>query len=124
MKELFPVIPLGHYYKDKRWVLLGDYTISGFTIPAGFKTDIDSIPRWIPFLFAILKHRAIEASVLHDYLYSIKYDRAQADLFYRQAMKVTKVNPFIREMIYTGVRLFGWIWYDRVGKESSTGDRK
>jgi Protein of unknown function (DUF1353) len=98
MKELFPVIPLGHYYKDKKWVLLGDYTISGFTIPAGFKTKI--------------KRMAIEASVLHDYLYSLKHDRAEADLFFKQAMKVTKVSPFIREMNYLYVRAFGWIWYD------------
>lgn len=124
MKELFPVIPLGHAYLEKKWVLLGNYTILGITIPAGFKTDIDSIPRYIPFLYAILKHRAVEASVLHDYLYAIGQDRKQADLTYKQAMKLTQVHPAIREVIYTGVRLFGWIWYDRTSKESSTRDRK
>jgi hypothetical protein len=119
MKELFPVIPIGYSYLDKKWIMLGNYSILGFTIPAGFRTDLDSIPRWVPFLYAILKHRAIESSVLHDYLYSIGHDKKQADLIYRQAMKLTKVNPAIREIIYLGVKLFGWCWYDRVGKEGS-----
>lgn len=124
MKELFPVIPLGYAYLEKKWVMLGNYSILGFTIPAGFKTDIDSIPRYIPFLYAILKHRAIEASVLHDYLYTTGCDRKQADLIYKQAMKLTNVSPVIKEIIYLGVRLFGWIWYEKPCSEGTRGNKK
>lgn len=94
-------------------------------VPAGFKTDLASIPR--P-LWAILppigKYDA--AAVIHDALYqwgSLEpqraghvVDRAQADAVLREAMTACRVRRTQRWAIYAGVRLggaFTWRRYRR-----------
>jgi hypothetical protein len=100
------------YLGGKKWVVTKNFTINEYTIPKGFITDIDSVPR-IPFIYSTFKDRAIQASVLHDYLYSIRMPRKQADEVYYRVMVNTNVRKIYRLPIYSAVRLFGWIFYPK-----------
>lgn len=51
------------------WELVEPYKFNGFTIPSGFVTDFDSIPR-LPVAFDYFKGRTRAAALIHDYLSS------------------------------------------------------
>ena len=85
------------------------------TVPAGFLTDLASIPRplW-NILPPVGKYD--EAAVVHDLLYQQAPDgwmRAQAVAVLREAMEVCGVNALQRWMIYQGVRAGGWVVWRR-----------
>jgi hypothetical protein len=98
------------YLGDGIYRVEKEYKLEGVTVPKDFITDIDSVPR-IPFIYTLYKNRAIPASILHDYLYSIKVNRELADLTYLRAMTTTGVPSFYKYPIYYAVRLFGWLFY-------------
>ena len=81
-----------------------------YTVPAGFSTDLDSVPR-IPLVYAYLKGRATKAAVIHDWLYHNKHPRKAADKVFLAAMKDEGIGMVRRNAIYRGVRLFGWLAY-------------
>lgn len=96
-----------------KWVrLLRPVTMQGYTIPAGFVTDLDSIRR-IPLLYALLKDRARIPAVMHDYLYTQGVKRELADQLFLAEMQRQGVHLLYCYPIYWGVRLFGKYWYDR-----------
>lgn len=79
-----------------------------FTVPAGFQTDLASVPRVTVWL---VRHygRHTPAAVLHDYLWreeapagTITY--RDADGLMRQAMRNLRVGALRRWLIWTGVR--------------------
>lgn len=106
--------------RSKFWVVKRPFTYhvgsrySNFKIkiPYGFVTDLASIPRpfWAifpPFAFGYFK-----PAILHDFCYQSKIvSRAQADAIFLEAMTVLKVNPIVRGIIHSSVRLFGWLGY-------------
>ena len=114
--------PLLEKCKGKYWIVKRPFSYhvgsrySNFKIkiPYGFKTDLASIPR--PF-WAILPPDGfgyMKPAILHDYLYQSKMvSRAQADGIFLEAMTVLGVNPFVRGIIHSAVRLFGWLGYDK-----------
>jgi hypothetical protein len=78
------------------------------TVPAGFKTDLASIPRG---LWNILPKsgRYDRAAVVHDFLYATNgVTRKQADQVLSEAMTYLKVPAWQRRLIYAGVRVGGW----------------
>lgn len=93
-----------YHYTDNRGNL--------HVIPKGFKSDGASIPQWLwtvagtPFA-----PNVIRAAVVHDYLYSIKYDRKLADRIFHDILKEDGVNVVKRRAYKTGVNLFGWTRY-------------
>jgi hypothetical protein len=89
-------------YVDKRGVEVA--------VPAGYSTDLDSVPR-IPVAYAWLKGRATKSAVVHDWLYYNKYDRKKADKIFLNAMKDEGVAAWRRWPIYSAVRAFGWLAY-------------
>ena len=102
-------------HKSKRWVLTKalEYTTDdGWTVevPAGYSTDLDSVPR-IPVAYAWLKGRATKSAVVHDWLYYNKHDRAEADKIFLNAMKYEGVAAWRRWPIYLAVRAFGFLAY-------------
>jgi hypothetical protein len=80
------------------------------TVPAGFYTDLASIPRLMWTLFPP-DGQWVKAAVIHDYLYLFKglgiYSRAQADAIFLEAMEVLGVSWAQRSLIYRAVRIGG-----------------
>jgi hypothetical protein len=81
-----------------------------YTVPAGFLTDLASIPRllWTP-----LGHpagRYAQAAVLHDWLLDVAaVPRARADRIFLEAMQVLGVPSLQRWLMYAGVRAWGML---------------
>ncbi len=85
------------------------------------------LPNWVGLLFvaSILLALLItpygkqsKAAVLHDWLYNVKQimgkpiTRKQADRVFREAMVVGKTPEWKTNLMYYGVRLFGWfVWH-------------
>ena len=98
---------------------------SGMSIimPAGFVTDGASIPRPLWSLIGSPWGRYGKAAVLHDWLYQsagkpvglafgvdmVVLQRKYADDVFLQAMEVLGVAPWRRNLMYWGVRTFGWL---------------
>ena len=83
------------------------------TVPEGFKTDFASVPR---ILWNILPPwgKYGKAAVLHDYLYySGMFERKECDKIFLEAMKELGVGWIARKTIYSGVRIGGWIAWNK-----------
>lgn len=98
---------------DGQWILAApliyqsDIARQTITVPAGFRTDLASVPR-VPVAFLLAGDCAREAAVVHDYLYSTHLvDRATADAVLREAAAVTGVPAWRRWLMWAGVRLGG-----------------
>ena len=85
---------------------------SGVTVevPAGFVTDLASVPRCLWWLLPPFGPWSA-AAVLHDYLYtqvrSGLCSRRFADLLFLESMTVLKVSRWRRLTMFYAVRLFG-----------------
>jgi len=114
--------PLLEKTKGKFWIVRRPFTYhvgsqySRFkiSIPYGFRTDLASIPR---IFWAILPPSGfgyMKAAIIHDYLYQSKIvSRAEADAIFLEAMTVLGTNWFVRAIIHSSVRLFGWLGYSK-----------
>ena len=82
-------------------------------VEAGFKTDYASIPLG---LWNILPKVGPydRAAVLHDWLYQYNgVSRLVADQVFKEAMQVLKVGGFRLWAIYSGVRIGGWLTWNK-----------
>lgn len=96
------------------WVLVEDFhvLVDGmmFTVPAGFKTDGASIPR---FLWRLCGHpletRRFPVAVLHDWLYEVDQGltRQQVDEIYRDGLLSLGFSKWAANAEYYALRLFG-----------------
>ncbi|KKM65451.1 hypothetical protein LCGC14_1491230 [marine sediment metagenome] len=88
-------------------------------IPAGFVTDFASVP-WPFWNFIRPWGKWGKAAVLHDFMYQNHRPfcfpanqrsvyRSEADWFFREAMEALGVAPWRRNLMYWGVRAFGWL---------------
>ncbi|PAF48763.1 hypothetical protein BKH41_05740 [Helicobacter sp. 12S02232-10] len=80
-------------------------------VPAGFESDFASVP----FLFRVLVSpigRHSKPAVLHDYLCELYHkglvNRDYCDKVFNEAMKVKKVSPYHRIVLYAGVRVYAY----------------
>jgi len=84
------------------------------TVPPGFQTDGASIPRCFWNIFSPFD-ATFGPAVIHDFLYSrvsaYDFDRAEADLIFKEAMFNVGIRWPKREAIYRAVRAFGWSSY-------------
>ncbi|WP_250519507.1 DUF1353 domain-containing protein [Caballeronia sp. NCTM1] len=99
---------------DGQWILgsplVYQSDIAGvtFTVPAGFRTDLASVPR-IPIVYELTGGTSSKAAVVHDWLYTTKLvARDVADAVLREASAVTGVPAWRRNLMFCGVRAFGW----------------
>ncbi len=101
------------------------------TIPAGWITDFESVPRWIPLAYAVLYGIAHAPAVIHDWAYTYagfrrgafvrSVTRAEADGLIYEAMRTPRrphpeneVPRWKAWIIWIGLRVGGWItWRDR-----------
>lgn len=92
---------------DPLYQLAEPLTVLGYTIPAGFVTDLASTPAWI--------HDRLPpdgpwapAAVLHDWLYvTNQVPRAEADRLFLQAMIDLGIPVRQRFPMYAAVAFFG-----------------
>lgn len=90
-------------------------------VPEGFITDFASIPR---AFWTILPPdgQYTQAAVLHDFLYSkkgkvfeIPLNRKDCDEIFAESMKVLGVSSWKINVMYSAVRSFGWIPWNKKG---------
>lgn len=102
---------LGKEKGIKQYQLVQPLRYGKYIVPIGFKTNLASIPLWIkwvyPKFYYYLKTVTSKSSVLHDYLYEGKLSRKECDIIYRESMETEEVNPFISDIFYLCVRMFG-----------------
>ena len=80
------------------------------TVPAGFVTDLASVPRGLRNL-APRWNRSAEAAVLHDFAYVRGGSRRKADALFYEALRESGVSRLGSWMMWAGVRLgasFAW----------------
>ena len=114
----------------RRWVLMEPWTvmIQGilYEIPAGFITDGASVPRFLWWLFKPTGILLLPA-IVHDYGYENRHliekqtgckvfknytRRGWDQVFYHLVTKIAG-SPMIALLPYLGVRLGGWIGWNR-----------
>lgn len=77
------------------------------TVPAGFITDYDSVPRLLG-IYVMFKGLSVRSPVVHDYMYSMaKYPRKYADKTFFEAMLSEGVTKWKAYVMFIAVRLFG-----------------
>jgi Protein of unknown function (DUF1353) len=94
------------YYLDKKisWSPGPDQDGPSVVVPAGFVTDLASIPREFWSLLPIDGAYTFPA-IIHDYLYwTQKHPREVADRVFRYGMDDFKVSSSVASLIYTAVR--------------------
>ncbi|HDN7458618.1 TPA: DUF1353 domain-containing protein [Salmonella enterica subsp. enterica serovar Eastbourne] len=101
---------LGHY----RWRVyepfefyLSDDNSDVISVPAGFVTDLATVPR-IFWTLMPPDGKYAKAAIIHDYLYDKALrTKQQADLIFLDGMTVLGVPKWKRAIMYQAVRLFG-----------------
>lgn len=82
-------------------------------IPRGFVTDLASIPR-VLYVAIPVNGRHRRAAILHDWLYEKQpMDREQCDQLFLEAMEDCGVGWLLRQAMYAGVRIGGWLPWGR-----------
>jgi hypothetical protein len=98
------------------WVLLDDLIwkegASYIIVPAGFMTDLASVPP--PFRNVLnINGRSRSPAVLHDYAYRAGHrSRQGADDLFRRALEAEGMG-FMRHVYWAGVRLGGWLAWSK-----------
>ena len=103
-----------------RWKLIAPviYQTHGagrIVVPAGYETDLFSVPRVLWPLFP-RDNRGRRSAVVHDWLYNsgqTRFTRADADRIFRQALADLNIGWFTRWAMYAGVRVGGWTSFKR-----------
>lgn len=113
-------LPDGNNWITEDWISLSYGNDKSIFVPKGFKTDFGSI---VSFLWAIVgapatgKHR--RGVLFHDWIYATQQiPRKEADDICLEIMKFDETNVIQRYMIYYGVRMGGFISWDRKSEES------
>jgi len=103
---------------DSTWVLTepliydSDIYNGRIVVPAGYRTDLASVPR-VPIFYTAFGNRAHRESVVHDWLYGTHLvPRNAADRIFLEAMKVRGKALWIRQGMYWGVRIGGASSYE------------
>ena len=105
---------------DGKWLLcsplryVSTVARATFVVPAGFQTDLASVPR-LPVVYWLCGGRANKPATLHDWLYSKgAIPRSVADAVFLEAMAVVRVPWLYRRLMWIGVRLGGASHYAKL----------
>ncbi|MEN6622065.1 MAG: DUF1353 domain-containing protein [Smithella sp.] len=87
-------------------------------VPAGFQTDLASVPRWIPIASNALLGRAHREAVIHDYVYRKDSNpivsESIANKVFLEAMELRGKSWYVRFPMYWGVCIGGWTSYHKM----------
>ena len=103
------------HLEGENWLLLAPLSVVrpllfDFDIPAGFVTDLASVPRAARWLIPKGRNESLGA-VVHDFIYRGHVPgitRAQADRLFLEIMEQSGVGWWRRQAIYRAVRAGGW----------------
>lgn len=95
-------------------VTIGD---SFLIVPENFDTDLASIPHWLWSFIAPTRSDFMEASILHDYLYTCHsgFSRKDIDGIFYQSLVINGVPKLRAALMYLAVRLFGSSHFNKEG---------
>lgn len=99
------------------------YGDDSWTVPAGFVTDLTSVPwfaRWLVGRWG----KYGWAAVLHDAAYRGMFPgmtREQADYLFLVFMRVCNTPAWQQVALYGAVRVFGWLFWQRVATDFPHG---
>ncbi|EBR9315657.1 DUF1353 domain-containing protein [Salmonella enterica] len=110
---------LGHYnwrVHEPFAFYLSDDNSDVISVPAGFVTDLASVPR-IFWTLLPPDGKYAKAAIIHDYLYdNALRTKKEADLIFLDGMTVLGVPRWKRTIMYWAVRLFGRGMYEKERK--------
>lgn len=88
------------------WRVLEPFSWGNLTVPAGFHTDLASVPRKIQWL---LQDRSVKsrAAAGHDYGYFMGIPKRVADAYFHAEMVKEGIRPFDRWVMFKAVEWFG-----------------
>lgn len=128
-----PAPVLTYVVASEEWRLEATYVYAApgatFRLPAGFRFDLASVPRWLWWLIAPFE-LSITAPLVHDFLYRYagdppsgavspptRFTRREADTLFRTTMAEEGVSPARRFVAFWAVRLFGGTAWGRTPGE-------
>lgn len=91
------------------FIYWSDYLVAYVIVPAGYRTDFASVPRFFWRIFPPMGRYA-KAAVVHDYLCDVQpkeYNSKQAAKVFDEAMRLSSVPGWKRRAMYNAVRFFG-----------------
>jgi hypothetical protein len=101
-------LPDGEHWKTLNQITYTTDSGLPINVPAGFVTDLASVPRVFWNIFPPFG-KYDGAAIVHDYLYTTQIlDRWASDKILLEAMKAEGVNAFTRWTFYELVRAIGW----------------
>ncbi|HIC6968973.1 TPA: DUF1353 domain-containing protein, partial [Salmonella enterica subsp. enterica] len=107
---------LGHYLwrvHEPFTFYLSDDNSDIIEVPAGFITDLATIPR-IFWILLLPDGKYAKAAIIHDYLYdNALRTKWEADRIFLDGMSVLGVPRWKRTIMYWAVRLFGRGHYNK-----------
>lgn len=90
-----------------------------FEVPAGFITDLASVPR-LPFVYLLTGGMGHAAAVLHDWLYTThEVPRDVADAIFREALVHCGVSKWQAYLMWLGVRVGGASSWNAPGQDQA-----
>lgn len=90
--------------QDFRFEVIREGKAVTHVIPAGFVTDLASVPR-VPFIHAIFAGRARVSSVIHDWFYHQDFSGKFTDDVFYAAMR-NEEPGWVRFCMWAGVRVY------------------
>lgn len=126
VREIHPValVPFpnfSHFMLTEEMVSTTKGTDQVVRVPAGFVTDLASIP---PSIRSYFEHGGMAyqyPAIVHDWLYWTQAPREQADAIFAKAMQEAEVGWWKRTLIWWGVRMGGKQAWEQNGKERAQG---
>lgn len=98
---------------DDRWELVSELRYRSakgmiLVVPAGFVTDFDSTPRWLPITYALIHGDGAPAAVVHDYLYQTHVlSKSDSDDIFYEALVALGQPSWRAWTFYQGVNWGG-----------------
>ena len=117
--------PPGWANPDRAFMLLTPFKVrigqfEVVEIPTGFISDFASIPFFMRPFISPTHAKISRPAWLHDFCYATNYraSRRINDDLLLQGMAVEGAGRVLREVVYTGVRVGGWVAWDRYRRRS------
>lgn len=127
-QELVPFKDWDYYYTKGRsatWTPNEGQQYKMVKVPAGFVTDLTSVPQWAWSSGVRPEGPYAYAAIIHDYLYwDQTRPKEEADSIFLLAMEDSKVDATLRRTIYEAVRLGGLSAWRRNAKLKAEGEKR